>query len=99
MDLETFDPEKSTPEKLLLKGILFRAVKDLTLRYSEISAGSSRQARERSAAIIRAQAEAYLRSEEHGPFSCRWICDHLGVDHNKVTETVGGYIARATNDN
>ncbi len=84
--LEESDNEASTPEKNLLKHILWRAVRDLTVSYSEISTANTREKREENAAIIRASASRYLTSDNDGPFSCKWICDHLGVDHSKVVE-------------
>ena len=54
--------------KRLLTAVLARAVCDVVLELSNLSQHDKRESR------------AWLFSDDNGPFTAKWVCDHLGLD-------------------
>lgn len=72
--------EKGTaPHRELLVAILSRALQDV-MYYDN----PSRLIR----AAHTADALNWIASDSQEPFSCHWICEHLGFDHNKLIKGV-----------
>lgn len=61
-----------TPEQRLLISVLDRAVRDFCADRFFISRPEA------------ADASYWLTSNSRTIFSCRWICEHLGLDHSRL---------------
>jgi hypothetical protein len=70
-----------SPERALCRAMLLLVVVDLQQGAdARCYLGLSRHQRAR----YRASAQAWLASDDASPFSCRWCCDVLGLDADRV---------------
>ena len=77
---EAIDDERddTTGERLLVIAVMQQAIQDARTVRRQRDAGYAEPIEVRSAAW------RWIQSEANGPFSFRWCCDSLGLDHEVV---------------
>lgn len=80
--LNTEKEEEDIPEKKLLIQILYFAIKDALGQPDLVGIPNHRRYRIRQNMIN--SAMIYIMSDNEEPFSCKWICDQLDLEHNDI---------------